>query len=134
MLTFTALPDFPVHGPVMEDRPDLKVVRTPFFGTRGVSEIVGNIGGRFLKSRVLICGSNYSTPARVRQVLSQLDGLRGTNGTLRETGTITESWQDCTFEGFERETGITPDPGRNTGGLWFVVGWLVFYHLSPRGG
>lgn len=111
--------------------PAVDVVRTKFKGVNGDSEIRGGRGGRMIEYPVAIFDTAFSSFASVQAFLDKLDSLVCTNGTLKESGTITRTWKDCTFEGFDNQgNSILPIIGVGMTGSYWIKGVCRWYQLS----
>lgn len=138
MLTFNGQAILGTHGAVRCMAPEARSVDTPFAGLDGVSEIRLGRGLHVLEfPQVWIYDANQlRTDAAVREYLKQLDDLVQTHGTLVETVTGTETWEHCTFLGFERQDDVRPDVGGMLGGGYWTRGvlrWKQLLATTPRG-
>lgn len=130
MLTFAGNPFPGFHERVMADKPMLQTKRTKFAGILGESEIRLGAGGRQLSCRVWLNSPAYGSAAAVANAMGVLDAAVGTNGDLVETGAISQTWPDCTFEGFVPSSSILPAVGSGMPqGSYFVEGELFWYQL-----
>jgi len=108
--------------------PSLEVVRTKFFGVRGESEIRGVFGSRPIQYyHWIFDGNALRTYASIVAFLEALDKQVGTNDTLIEqarTGnsslTTIETFENVTFDGYQRVGPILQDAAGTLGGGFWV--------------
>lgn len=88
------------HGPIMVGGCEPALRRVRFWQVRGEGEIVGKNGGRSLMVAIIL-HDNWTSVNDLVTFKRTLNGLVGKNDTLEELGNVTQSFKDCTFEGFE---------------------------------
>lgn len=124
-----------------EPPPEVEVVRSKFFGVRGVSEIRGEQGGRMLEFPYLLFDNFASRRALLSYVRLTLNDRAGDHGTLAlsdpQYGTGSDpDLRECTFHGAHLDRRNVFPPG-NLIGLptdqsdngWFCFLTLAFYQL-----
>lgn len=114
----------PVYGP-----PRLQTRRRKYWGLHGESEILGFPGGRAIAVPMFIHAA-YASVNEIGTVLKALDNLVGANATLTLNGTYTQVFNNCTFEGFERDADILPDIAGTMNNSYWTHGILHFYQLQ----
>lgn len=117
-----------VHGPIHRDPPDLQTVRTKFPGVIGISELNLESGMRKLWTDIWLF--NEYDAAGIVALRRQLDVGVGLHGTLTVTGTLAETFEQCTFEGFQQDEGLGPIPdvagSLGTTGKFWIAGRLTW--------
>jgi hypothetical protein len=141
MLTFRGIPINGTHGIVLAQPPELRVVRTYFWGLRGEIEIVGGKAGRSLTCHIWL-HAKYSTRQKVEEAITTINSWVGENGVLEEQdnyNNVKLTYNNTTFEGFTREAlpgqdgpGPLYDYARTVDGGWFQPGTLTFRQLVPQ--
>lgn len=109
--------------------PELEAIRTKFFGVAGESEILGAIGGRTLEYFYYFSKSDWEQEDLVTN-LATLKTYVGTNATLTESGSVSETFADVTFDGFERVGPQLPDTAGTFLGGWWIPLVLRFRQLT----
>jgi len=120
------------HERIAAAKPMLQTKRTKFAGINGESEIVLGTGGRALECKIWINSPSFGSSQSLAQFLAQLDGLVGSHGPLVETGSVQQTFNDVTYEGFVPSGPYLPVVGGvgMNAGTWFVEGTLHFYQDS----
>lgn len=104
------------------DPPSAEVVRTHYAGLNGVTEVQLGKGGRYIRYQVELFDRSFTTAAHVIDLLKQFDDRVLTSGILRETGNITRTFRNCTFEGCTPFHLPIPDYAKT------LVSGVVVYH------
>lgn len=120
---------------VHDAAPRFLAKRTHRWGSVGENELTSPPLGRQILVQICVHGG-YTTEAALQAVIAgTLERRIRENGTLTiDTGGFTRTYDDCTYEGFERESGPLPDVGDGLGegaNCWFTHGVLKFYQLTP---
>lgn len=145
MLTFAGKEIPGSHGPIIYASPELAVTELQFWESDGIAEIVGGQGGRWLTVRHTL-HNRCQQPKDLTKELNKLKSYQGTVGDLKETGTIEQTFKNCSFRGWEPD--ILPgqrDPGPlkdvagtllddegNADGGWFITILLQFRQLYSQ--
>ena len=136
------------HGALVVGSPEQHVRRVKYWDLPGEAEIVGRPGGRNITVDLLL-HDTYTQDQLVSE-LSNMDDRIGTNGTLKESGNVSRTYKNCTFDGYEiipfggqDSPGMLQDvagtlrdddgdlelDGQNNGG-WFIAVRLMFRQLQ----
>ena len=119
-----------INGPPLIGPPLSRAIRTDFNGVNGASEIRLGRGGRGIEYPVWIFGSQFSSFNSVIEFLRGLDLSVNTHGTLSETGTVSRSFEFCTFDGFDNQGfPILPVVGSGMTGTHWTRGIVRFFQL-----
>lgn len=113
-----------MYGP-----PRLQTRRRKYWGLHGESEILGFPGGRAIAVPIVIHAA-YNSVAELGVMATALDNLVGANATLSLIGTYNQTFPNCTFEGFERDSDILPDVAGTLNYSYWMHGVLHFYQLQ----
>lgn len=121
---------------------ELQTSRVYFWGLRGTSEIVGSPTFWTVTARVWINAAAFTARGLLNDYIEELRLMRGDHGTLLEKltdGTVSESWEEATFDGFE-ETAFagarSPGPLQDVssslhpGATWFTQGTMKWTLLT----
>ncbi|MHB8953343.1 MAG: hypothetical protein ACYC4U_10275 [Pirellulaceae bacterium] len=127
------------HDAILENPTELQVVRTYFWGLRGVGEVVGGHGGREL-SVFMWLHNRYGSRQSLEQAVDELGKWIGENGVLVEQDyqtQYTKVYENVTFTAVEhmpvggRESvGPIFDYARTVDGGWLEALTLRFYQLQ----
>ena len=85
------------HGPLRVGPPDVRTRRFSIFGVDGVAEIYGLNGGRVITVDIVL-HDDFGTSKALIDYVNKVNKKLGDHGTLKETGTISQEFKDCTFE------------------------------------
>ena len=88
------------HGPLIVGSPENHTRRVKYWDLKGEGEVRGQPGGRTITVDLLM-HDTYSQSELIAE-LGNMDSRIGTNGTLKELGNVTQSFKNCTFEGYEK--------------------------------
>lgn len=118
------------HGGARYTPIAIRPARFKFPGVDGVSEVRLGKGERAITYDITIHGA-FANASDVVSHLAEIDAVVDTHGALVESGTVTQTFANCTFHGFEPTSNILPGilGGSEVGG-WFVVGRLAFVQLK----
>ena len=113
------------HGIVMPDAPwEIGIIEGKFFGLRNVAHIISETWGRNLSCQLVLDG--YEDRAALKAALDTLEGKAGQlTGDLVVSIDGTETFEDCTFLGFQPTAPSFFDGAGN----W---GWVQFGRLFWR--
>ncbi len=100
--------------------------RTMTFGNPGATQLTGERTTRTIVVPIWIYNS-FASGAAVQTFLDTLDARQGTEGTLAETGNLTRSFENVSFDEFRQDRGPIPSTSLD----WFVIGTLLFTQLKP---
>ena len=123
---------------------DFAAQLTHYWGSEGVSELLGQRGTRLIRVHMIVHDA-FDTDGKLIQELARIQNLIRRHGRLRIfTGVYLETHDNCTFLGFWPDEGpgtgplqdvsgtLDPLPQGNTGG-WWRQGVLVFRQIKPGG-
>jgi hypothetical protein len=134
-LNFAGEPIPGSNGDVQYDAPMSSVVRTHYPGVNGETEIRLGKGGRAIRYPVWLYGAQFTTANALTAYLARLDERVQSHGDLRETGNITRTFRNVTFEGCVpltqpiRDDARTMVPGATT---YHCQAVLTFYQLTTK--
>jgi len=117
------------HQTVTPAPPTLKTRNDLVWGQHGEIQVYGGQGGRPV-SVTMVFHNSWTTEKKLEKALFGLLKLTGTNGTLKETGNVTRTFADCTFDGVEELSGPLEDIAGTIDGGWFIDIRLNFYQLK----
>lgn len=119
------------HGALQKGLREIHASRTHFAGVYGDSEITEGPGCREITCHIWINDSSFSSSGALAGFLESMDLIVLTNGDLVESGTISETLKDCTFEGFDpHPDGMRPGSGTIDPATWWIEGVLRWRQLS----
>ena len=134
MLTFAGLLVPGTHGPVITEPPDYHGRITHYSGVIGESQLLLGRGGRNLRVEIVLHSPSFTSADVLAANLDIIDQYSQTLvGVLQETGTVTRTFPNCTFRGFQiDENGMKPDiAGTLSGtGTWWCRGVLSFRQMG----
>lgn len=91
-----------------------------FPAVKGTSHLIGQLQDRPLECQYILKG--YEDPEDLQDVLDEIDGKAGElTGTLTETGNYGQTYENCTFIGFDRGIPFKDGSGQHD---WCVEGRL----------